>query len=322
MSEAAPTMPAAPRVSVAMPVYNAQRYLAEAVESILSQTFTDFEFIIVNDGSTDDSQKILERYAAADNRIRLVSRPNTGLTTALNEALAAARGDYYARMDSDDISLPARLEKQVAFLDANPQYNVVGCRVVLIDPNGNELGEIHRFESHEQIDALHIAGNGGSVITHPSAMFRTTAMRAVGGYLPNQEPAEDLDLFLRMAEKGKLAKLPDVLLKYRVHLNSVGHSRREEQMRTIRRVANEARVRRGLQPVDASLDPVTGEPHLSVHYLNWASGALKYGNMRTARRHAWTALKLAPFSIHGWSIVARSVMPRTFFQTHGPGFKG
>jgi glycosyltransferase involved in cell wall biosynthesis len=309
------------RVSVAMPVYNAGRYLAQAVESILSQTLADFEFIIIDDGSTDDSRALLERYAAADPRIRLISRPNTGYCIALREALLLARAGYFARMDADDISLPKRLELQANFLDVNPACLAVGCRVVIIDPDGEELGEVHRFESHEAIDQHHLTGAGGAVITHPSAMFRTESVRAVGGYRADREPAEDLDLFLRLAETGKLAKLPDVLLKYRVHLNSVGHSRRAEQMRTILRVVNEARVRRGMPRVDSSLQEFV-EPHPSVHYLNWASGALKYGNTRTARKHAITALQFAPFSKHGWYLIAGSLLPRRFVQTHGPGFKG
>src|SRR5579859_2675921 len=151
-----------PLVSVAMPVYNAQRYLAQAVDSILAQSFKDFEFIIIDDGSTDSSTEILRKYEAADPRIRLFSRPNTGLTIALNEALGYARGRYLARMDSDDVSLPRRLEKQVAFMEDHPDHVAVGCRVVLIDPDAELLGEIYRFESHEQIDRLHLEAGWGA----------------------------------------------------------------------------------------------------------------------------------------------------------------
>src|SRR5678816_4165512 len=110
-------MSTTPRVSIVMPVYNAAAYLAEAVDSILAQTFRDFQFVIVNDGSTDRSTAILERYAHRDQRIKLISRPNTGIVGALNDGLAEATGDYIARMDADDVSTPNRLAVQVDYLD-------------------------------------------------------------------------------------------------------------------------------------------------------------------------------------------------------------
>jgi glycosyltransferase involved in cell wall biosynthesis len=310
-----------PRVSVAMPVYNAEQYLSAAVESILNQSFIDFEFVIINDGSTDQSLQILESYAARDPRIRLISRPNTGYTKALNETLALARGVYYARMDADDMSFPDRLRKQVAYLDANPDCLVVGCRVELIDPEGQVLGEVCRFESHDQIDAAHLAGQGG-VIVHPSATMRLDAVKQIGGYHLHNEPAEDLDLLLRLAENGRLAKLPDVLFQYRMHFKSVGHTRRMEQAATVARIVNDARARRGLPQVDPSTMALSAPPHPSVHFLNWASLAMKYGNRPLSAKYALRALRRAPMSIHGWSIIARLMLPRRFFQTHGPGFKG
>ncbi len=123
-------------VSVIMPVYNGERYLEAAVESILNQTFSDFEFIITDDGSTDTSLALLRRYANRDPRIRLISRPNTGYVKALIEAVPLAKGKYIARMDADDISLPERFERQVRFLEQNPDYAVVGSKVLLIDSDG------------------------------------------------------------------------------------------------------------------------------------------------------------------------------------------
>ena len=116
-----------PQISVLMPVYNAERFVAEAVQSILSQTFGDFEFIIIDDGSSDGSLEILRRFERADSRIRLSSRPNTGYTVALNEMLAMASGQFVARMDADDVAMPQRLQKQVDYLCAHPNCVVVGC---------------------------------------------------------------------------------------------------------------------------------------------------------------------------------------------------
>src|SRR6478672_11907562 len=111
---------ATPTLSVLMPVYNGARYLAEAVESILGQTFRDFELIIVNDGSTDGSEKILRRYAEQDGRIKLISRPNTGIVGALNDAIAASKCELMARMDADDVAMPDRFEKQLAYMRDHP----------------------------------------------------------------------------------------------------------------------------------------------------------------------------------------------------------
>src|ERR1700726_1508117 len=124
-------MTSPPTISVLMPVYNAERYVAEAVESILSQTFADFEFIIIDDGSKDRSLAILEEYAARDPRIRLVSRPNTGIVKALNQGLALASGELVARMDADDIAMPERLAKQRDYLADHPECVMVGSRVLV-----------------------------------------------------------------------------------------------------------------------------------------------------------------------------------------------
>ena len=128
-----------PAVSVLMPVYNAQRYVAEAVQSILTQTMGDFEFIIIDDGSTDDSTRILRDWAQRDSRIRLVSRPNTGLCVALNEGLAMANGRYIARMDADDISLPQRFALQLEYLKTHEKLVCIGGSFLLIDAAGRML---------------------------------------------------------------------------------------------------------------------------------------------------------------------------------------
>src|SRR5213082_3006291 len=129
-----------PVVSVLMPVYNAQRYLPAAVESILGQTFRDFEFIIIDDGSTDRSGEILRKFAAEDPRIKLISRPNTGYVVALNEALSCASGEFVARMDADDISLPTRFERQVAYLREHTDCVLVGTNVITMDSDGAMIG--------------------------------------------------------------------------------------------------------------------------------------------------------------------------------------
>ncbi len=131
-----------PSISVLMPVYNTERYVAEAIESILAQTFGDFEFIIVNDGSTDDSLAILRRYEQQDQRIRLITRPNTGIVGALNDGLALARAELVARMDADDVSLPERLGKQRDFMSSHPGCVAMSTAYTIMDPDGLEMWDV------------------------------------------------------------------------------------------------------------------------------------------------------------------------------------
>ena len=282
-----------------MPVYNAARYLEEAVQSILAQTYRSFEFVIVNDGSTDRSGKILERSARRDARIRLISRPNTGIVVALNDGLKQCKGELLARMDGDDVSMPQRFERQIAFLDQHPEILCVGCRVLGIDPYGGVLFTSEHKLAHDEIDAQLLAGSGWSVV-HPAAMMRRDALVAVGGYRKEFQWAEDLDLFLRLAERGRLANLPDVLLQYRQHPDSVNRTRREEQVKVITAVVHEAHKRRGI-----SLDSAwtfTPPPVLpkDKQLRNWAWKALAEGKKSIARKYALAAWQTSPLNVESW----------------------
>jgi glycosyltransferase involved in cell wall biosynthesis len=285
-----------------MPVYNAGPYVRAAAESILHQTFSDFEFIIIDDGSTDDSREILEELARRDSRVRLVSRPNTGYTKALNEALSLARAPYLARMDADDISMPLRFEKQLAYLQAHPECVCVGSRIMTIDPFGSPLYDPKHKLTHEEIEEQLLAGVGWALV-HPAAMMLREHVMALGGYRSEMEPSEDLDLFLRLAERGKLANLPDVLLHYRQHIKSVNHTRFAEQNRQTLKAVTEAYARRGIK-----LDPNWKLPERGVMPVKkeidmWAWLALKNGNVPAARKHAVSLLKLAPFSVGSWRLM-------------------
>ena len=139
----------APMISVCMPVYNAAKYLDKAIRSILNQSFEDFEFLMADDGSTDGSARILERYAARDPRIRLIRRPHKGLAPTLQELVEEARGEFIARMDGDDIALPERFQKQVEYLLANPDCVLVGSRVWEADSDGDPVGEYITLPDHD-----------------------------------------------------------------------------------------------------------------------------------------------------------------------------
>ena len=292
----------APTLSVLMPVYNAEQYLEEAIQSILNQTFADFELIVINDGSTDGSEAMLRSFAQGDQRIKLISRGNTGLTIALNEGLAAAQGKYIARMDSDDVAFPERFAKQVEFLDQHPEHVVVGSRVVLIDSAGLLICPFAQKTEHEEIDGAMMSGQGGA-ICHPAAMIRHDALKTISGYRAELEPCEDRDLFLRLAEIGKLANLPDTLLKYRMHPKSVGHSRREKQRLQGNLAVKEAHIRRGLEPPHTSDEDSKPQQSIGDLHQKWAWWALGAGNVATARKHAFLALKQKPLATTSWKVM-------------------
>ena len=291
-------MPDGPLISVLMPVYNGKRYVHAAVDSVLAQTFTDFEFIIVDDGSTDGTDRILQDYAKKDSRIRIISSPNKGVSVALNEGLAVARGSLIARMDADDISFPERFAKQVKFLNENPDHVLVGSRCILIDPDGYPICEKRDIVlNHDQIDEQLLKMSWPLV--HPAVMIRAESLKKIGGYDPRYRTNQDHDLFLRLAEVGKLANLPEILLEYRQHFQSVGFTKVASQALTVVEIAKAAHRRRGI-PFP---EPKPGRPTILKpmdHRRNWSWWALQAGNIATARRHAFAMVRSAPLSKASW----------------------
>src|SRR5271165_3771001 len=170
-----------PIISVLMPVYNAERYVAQAVESILRQTDNSFEFLIFDDGSHDRSLTILNRYATIDSRIRLFPREHTGYTRLLNEGLQLARGKYLARMDADDLSRPDRFRVQRNYLDTHESCVAVGAQSLLIDSDGDPIAFYRVPHEHEEIDRRHMSGFPGG-IPHPVMVARLDALHSIGGY--------------------------------------------------------------------------------------------------------------------------------------------
>ncbi len=289
-------------VSVLLPVYNSRRYLDEAIGSILRQTFSDFELIAVDDGSTDGSGEILKKHAARDSRVKIISRPNTGIAGALNDAIAAATGEFFARMDGDDIANPTRFEMQVRFLREHPEVVLLGSRVRLIDPFGVALYESSHKLVHDEIEQEMLNGIGWAVV-HPVAMMRAAAVRMAGGYRPERVPTEDLDLFLRMSEIGKVANLPDILLEYRQHHASANHTRVEEQDRNKRVILTEAYARRGLTLPSGWAPPKRDVLAAEKEIGMWGWAAIKHGNVHAARRHAMSLMRVAPFSSASWRLM-------------------
>lgn len=218
-----------PAISVAMSVYNGERFLATAIESVLAQTFGDFEFLIVDDGSRDATPAILRDFQKADSRVRPVVRENRGLIASLNEMLAAARAPIIARMDADDICQPERFERQLAFLTAHPDHGVVGSWSEDIGEDGEPIfrtGAEHPL-THE--DVLCAIEAGRHVICHPAAMYRRDVVLSVGGYHAAFRHCEDYDLWLRLASVTKLANIPERLLRYRRYDGQVSNRHATEQ---------------------------------------------------------------------------------------------
>ena len=221
-----------PKVSVLMSVYNSELYLAEAIESILSQSFTDFEFIIVDDGSTDESNKIIQDYAGADKRIRHVTlSENHGLAGALNHGLSLANGTYIARMDSDDISLPTRFQQQIAFIDNNPEVGVLGSRMQVVNKDKQLLFDYDVPLAHSLIVWNLFFGR---TFAHPSVMMRRDVLQSVNGYNATLNAAQDVDLWARLVGLTKFSNLPDKLVTYRTHDRATSVSKAEQQNTILR----------------------------------------------------------------------------------------
>lgn len=227
-----------PTVSVLMAAYNEEKHIRQAVESILCQTLTDFEFIIVDDGSTDSTAHILRSYA--DPRIRLLSQPNSGLVASLNRCLALATGRYLARMDANDLSYPGRLQAQVDFLEAHGDVGLLGASYVNIDDHGTAV-KLYTYPTDDR--ELRQALWSDCPFCHSLAVFRRACIDRVGGYRERIGPAEDYDLWFRISERFRLANLPRPLHQVRITATGITLSRRFEQARASLLVRHLARER-------------------------------------------------------------------------------
>lgn len=212
-----------PLISVVLPVYNGEKYLHEAINSVLSQTFGDFELIVINDGSTDGTEAIVRSYT--DPRIRFVAQENTGIGGALRYGCNLAGGTYIARMDADDICFPDRLARQKAYLDNNPGTVLVSSAVIYIDESGKTIGRSFPYTSDGAIRKKLRTMNP---VCHPGVMMRTEAYRNSTGYLALKF-FEDHILWLSMAKSGKLHNFRFPLLYYRVLTDSVSRTISSEQ---------------------------------------------------------------------------------------------
>ncbi len=216
-----------------MSVYNCERYLRESVESILRQSFRDFEFVIIDDGSTDTTPSILEAYEKSDPRVRVTRQQHAGVASALVAGCAMSTGRLLARIDADDVALPTRFEQQLAFLEAHPEVGVLGTRADIIDEHGGVL----RTTNPPRVHALAAWRlRLWPAVGHPTVMMRRALLEESGGYDTAFEHAEDYELWTRLVEVTRFANLPVTLMHYRVHDGMVTRRKRHAMLEATVRV--------------------------------------------------------------------------------------
>ena len=306
-----------PMVSVVMSVFNGEPFLSQAIESILTQTFSDFDFIIIDDGSTDNTRAILDKYRRLDSRIRLNHQENLGLVEALNRGCALSSSKYIARMDADDISLPGRLLAQVSCMESHPGIAVLGAGVEMIDLHSNSSGVISVMPTDSnQIKAALTRDN---VLWHPTVMMRSVAFNKVGGYRRVTD-AEDYDLWLRIVEHSRIANLPEVLVKYRLHPQQISCTHRSRQILGALAAQTSAAYRQNNEPDPLDRFPIISQETLlswglstAVLHTTLARGYLTWvRNMYVAREYT-AALDMAKVLLSsGWNQADRWILAEAY----------
>lgn len=208
-------------ISVLMPIYNAESYLYPAIDSVLSQTFQNFELILIDDGSTDSSAKICKEFLSKDKRVRYIFHKNSGMAFSLNRGMKISKFNLIARFDSDDIMYPQRLQKQYDYFQKNNDIGILGSLGHYINSRGKIIGKTYSDVNEEKINSWYIPFNEPIGLLHPSVMFKKKLITDIGGYRGKFWPCEDIDLWNRAIENNiKIDVLQDFLIKYRLHSSS------------------------------------------------------------------------------------------------------
>jgi hypothetical protein len=297
-----------PQVSVVLPVRNGERFLVEAVQSVLSQTIDEIELLLVDDGSTDRTAEIVQDFAERDWRVQVIRLERSGIAHALNAGIARARGRYVARMDADDICHPSRLQKQVDHLDANADCVAVGSAVAVMDETGGHVGTRTYPEHHAEITRTLINGQS-TAMAHPTVMARREALVSVGGYRPDSVPSEDLDLWFRLSRVGTLANISEQLLRYRRHSDAVSVRDRELQCTVGVGIINEERVQRGLRPL-AARALWAGRSGVAAYHFECARTALMTGPRAAAFRHSRATIASEPWWPEPYMTLIACALPK------------
>lgn len=296
-----------------MAVCNVDRFLAEAIESVLTQTFQDFEYIIADFGSTDSSTAIVASYARKDDRIRMVDAPDCNLVQARNVACSHARGEFVAVMDADDVCLPIRLEREFEVFEKNPDIGIVGSATEWIDASGARLGVQHVPETDSEIRATLPLR---CPFWHPTVMVRTSVLKLAGWYRRPFVYAHDYDMELRVAEHSRCVNLSEVLVNYRVHSSQV--TLRKQKQQTLCKLAAQASAR---CRTAGHNDPLNNAEEITPRLLaeigvsdrelqntlvsdgrNWIRAMIAAGEDSAALVAATEMVKSAPAAVDRWQI--------------------
>jgi glycosyltransferase involved in cell wall biosynthesis len=235
-----------PLISVVMPAYNAQKYISPAIKSILDQTFSKFELIIIDDSSTDNTRAIIQSFSKKDSRIKLLTNSSShNIATILNMGIDAAQSNIIARMDADDIALPNRLELQYKLIHKSKKIAVVGANIIIIDTSGKEIATRKYPQSSKELKRCLFRY---SPFAHPVVCFRKDMFEEVGRYNPKYSPTEDLDLWFRLGKKYRFDSVPDFLLQYRVYEKSSSHKIIKELEKLVFEIRIQAITKHGYRP--------------------------------------------------------------------------
>lgn len=287
-----------PVFSVLMPVFNTETFVDEAIRSVLDQTFSDFELLILDDGSTDGSWDRIVRYLKIDSRVSCIRNDHRGLASVRNEGVQRARGHLVAFLDSDDYAEPTRLQLQADYLNHDETCVALGGQLLYMDVDGDPLYISDLPLEHEAIYSQLMAGKAGA-ITQGSAAIRKEGIRAIGGYREKFRIAEDVDLFLRLGEIGRLVNLPQVVTRYRQHDASQCWVNHHLGVEWVGVAIRDASSRQG--KAARSLEPPRDRTGLN-ELLFRAMKAYQYGFMRSSHKYARRALVAAPASPRAWHV--------------------
>jgi glycosyltransferase involved in cell wall biosynthesis len=307
------------KISVLMSVYNDEQFLSSSIESILDQTFQDFEFILINDGSSDRSLEIIRDFSSNDRRIKTIDQENIGLTRSLNKGLDLAKGIYIARQDAGDISLPERLSLQNEFLDDHKNAALLGTSISFIDEDSKVIRtKIQPCETQEIRRIL----SKKNCFSHGSLMFRRQEILNLGGYREDLPLAQDYDLILRTAEKYDLSNLPDILYKQRMNRKAISVEKASSQraMRNYIRILAQQRSRDGIDDLDkGNLDRIKEINHLkksskraadAEYHARIAHEYFAGGKPREAAAHYFRSLQSSPFRIKNMLLLTRAILSK------------
>ena len=295
-----------PDVSVILPVFNGGPYLRPAVRSVLGQRGCDLELILIDDGSTDGSAEVCRGFEG-DGRVRVVVRENRGFAATLNEGMGLASSELIGRMDCDDLCLPGRFERQVDYMKAHPDVTLLGAGYWFIDAAGRRIRTFVPPADDAELQRQMLAGT--NPFCHPATVFRKRPALDAGGFDGSYQPAEDLDLFLKLGEAGPVACLPDVLLEYRQHPASMSATEQGEQVEHLRRACVEACRRRGVDvpfAADQPWRPGSDAASRFAFALRYGWWAMDSGEHATARHYGRQAVRQKPWSREAWTLFLKA----------------